>query len=148
MNLFKKFLLDCLVGVLEHFGRSIWLPWNAFGLICALLGRLLASFALSWGTFWPHFGSLGASWNAFYAQIGPSWPKIVKKVDFLNLTSGFGTQVGTQKSRKSTSKTMFFSDAFVTSIFIDILAIFDRFWTSNLDVFGLFFGLKAKTSIL
>ena len=94
MNLFKKFLLDCLVGVLGHFGGSIWLPWNAFGLICALLGHLLASFGLSWGVFWSHFGSLGVSWNAFCAQVGPSSPKITKNTRFLNLTCGFGTQVG------------------------------------------------------
>ena len=122
-----------------------------FCLILAVLGHLLASFWLSWhpfAKFGSHLGSLGTSWGALLTQVGPSWPKIVKKVDFLNLRPGFGTQVGTQKSRKSTSKTMFFSDASVTSIFIDISMIFYRFWTSNLDVFGLFFGLKAKTSIL
>ena len=111
--------------------RSLGAP---FGLIWALLGRLLVSFWLSWGVL--------------ERLLCPSSPKITKNTRFLNLTCGSGTQVGIQKSKNSTSKTMFFSDAFLTSIFIDILAILYRFWTSNLDVFGLFFGLKAKTSIL
>ena len=64
MNLFNKFLLDCLVGVLGHFGGSIWLPWNAFGLICALLGHLLASFWLFWGVL--------------ERLLCPSWPKFVQ----------------------------------------------------------------------
>ena len=102
-----------------------------FCLILTVLGRLLASFWSSWRPFGSHFGSLGASWGALLTQVGPSWPKIVKKVDFLNLSPRFGTQVGTQNEEKSTSKTMFFSDAFFLLNFIDFLK---RFWTSILDV--------------
>ena len=67
-----------------------------FCLILTVLGCLLVSFWLSWDALGPHFGSLGASWGGFLAQVGPSWPKIAKKIDFLNLSSGFGHQVGTQ----------------------------------------------------
>ena len=65
-----------------------------FCLILAVLGCLLVSFWLSWDAFGPHFASLRASWGGFLAQVGPSWPKIAKKIDFLNLTSGSGTKLG------------------------------------------------------
>ena len=58
-----------------------------FWLVLALLGRV-------WDAFGPHFGSLGASWDAFLAQVGPSWPKRAKKVDFFNLTSAYGPDLG------------------------------------------------------
>ena len=54
----------------------------------------MASLWLSWDAFGPHFGSLGTSWGGFLAQVGPSWPKIAKKIDFLNLSPGFGTKLG------------------------------------------------------
>ena len=65
-----------------------------FCLILTVLGCLLVSFWLSWDALGPHFGSLGASWGGFLAQVGPSWPKIAKKIDFLNLTCGSGTKLG------------------------------------------------------
>ena len=107
------------------------------GLILALLGRLLASFWLSWGVL--------------ERLLCPSWPKFAQdneKHSIFEFDFRIWDPSWDPKIKKSTSKTMFFSDAFVTSIFIDILAIFNRFWTSNLDVLGLLFGLKAKTSIL
>ena len=108
-----------------------------FCLILAVLGRLLASFRLSWEASGPHFGSLGASWGALLAQVGPSWPKIAKKIDFLNLNPEVGLKLEAKKREKSMPKSMFFSDAFLTSIFIDFSSIldlkfeglFDRFWT-------------------
>ena len=79
-------------------------------MLCEHLGILGGSLWLSWGAFWPHFGSLGTlvgpilallgrlgtSWDAFFAQVGPSWPKIAKKIDFLKVRPRFGHQVGTQ----------------------------------------------------
>ena len=53
-----------------------------FCVILVVLGRLLASFWRSWSAFGPHFGSLGPSWHALLAQVGPSWPKIAKKHRF------------------------------------------------------------------
>ena len=47
----------------------------------------------------------------------------MKIVDFLNLVSRFGTQVGSQNREKSMSKTMFFSDAFLTSNFANFSMI-------------------------
>ena len=58
-----------------------------------IFGTLGGSFWFFWGAFWPHFGSLGTllgpiltllgrlgtSWDAFFAQVGPSLPKMVKK---------------------------------------------------------------------
>ena len=78
--------------------------WSVTGLLCSetwvgnvkVLWHTFASFWLPWVAFGPHFGSLGASWGGFLAQVGPSWPKITKKIDFLNLIPGFGHQVGTQ----------------------------------------------------
>ena len=71
-----------------------------FCLILTVLGCLLVSFWLSWDALGPHFGSLGASWGGFLAQVGPSWPKIAKKNRFfefdLRIWDQVGTQVGTQ----------------------------------------------------
>ena len=100
-----------------HFG-SLGAP---FGLILALLGKLVASFSLSWSLLGRPFG--------------PSWPKMVKKVDFLNLSLRFGTQVGTQNGEKSMSKTMFFLDAFLTSNFIDFSTNLDLSFRRILDRF-------------
>ena len=62
--------------------------------------------------FWPHFGCLGTPfglilavlgrfWTSFWVSrdvlgrlFGPSWPKIAKKIDFLNFISGSGTKLG------------------------------------------------------
>ena len=71
-----------------------------FWCVSALLGRLSTSFWLSWDGFGSHFGSLGASWGALVPQIGPSWPKIAKKVDFFSFDYGFGVPSWTPKSRK------------------------------------------------
>ena len=94
---------------------------------CEHLGTLRGSFKLFWGAFWLHFnslgtlfnlilallGRLGTSWDAFLAQVGPSWPKITKK----NLIFGFNlrklAQVGTQKLRKIDAA----SDIFLRCIF-------------------------------
>ena len=79
-----------------HFGSSgksvsFWRSW-------ALLGRL--------------FDSLGASWDAFLAQVGPSWPNRMKKVDFLNLPSAYdqdlGPKLGPQIEKNRCQKPCFF----------------------------------------
>ena len=115
--------------------RVLWTSWDTWGVIFALLGRLLASFWFSWGTFWRHFGSLEARWDAISAQVGPSWPKIMKKVDFSNSIPRFGTQVETQNGEKSMSETIFFLDAFLTSNFIDFSTILDLNFGRVLDRF-------------
>ena len=123
-----------------------------FGLIFALLGRLLASFWLSWGTFWPHFGSLGTPFGVILAllrRLGtPFWPKLAqvgprwrKKLDFLSLISGSWHKLGAKNREKSMSKTTFFSDAFLTSIFIDLLSISD---SENGRFFDQFLNLRRK----
>ena len=56
------------------------------GLVLGLLGSLGAPFGTSWGTF--------------FAQVGPSEPKITKKLDFLSLTSAYGTDLGAKLGPK------------------------------------------------
>ena len=132
---------------------------RAPGGLCEHLGILGGSLWLSWGAFWPHFGSLGTlvgpilallgrlgtSWDAFFAQVGPSWPKIPKK------TSSFGfnfrrlAQVGSQKSRKIDVK----NAAFFKRVFdIDFYRFFIDLGLQISTFFGSIFELKAKTSIL
>ena len=117
------------------FFASFWLFWDAFWPHFGTLGA-------SWGTFWPHFGALGASWGGFLAQVGPSWPKIAKKIDFLNLTCGLGTKLGPKlgpklaqdppKSRPKPEK----SDVEKQHIFdIDFGRVQASFWKGFWDVF-------------
>ena len=94
---------------------------------CEHLGVLGGSFWLSWGAFWPHFGSLGTlvgpilallgrlgtSWDAFFAQVGPSSPKITKKTLIFQFNLRKLAQVGTQKLRKIDAA----SDIFLRCIF-------------------------------
>ena len=93
---------------------------------CGHLGALGGSFWLSCGAFWPHFDSLGTlfglilallgrlatSWDAFFAQVGPSWPKLAqdseKKKRFLNLTCGSWLKLGAKNGGKSMPRTTFF----------------------------------------
>ena len=100
----------------------------------------------SWEAFWRHVGSLGVPFGFILALLGrlgvTFWPKLAqvslswqKKLDFCNLPSAWGAQVGPPNRPKSKSKNVLFSDAFLTSICIDFLSIlhlkfgrfFDRF---------------------
>ena len=103
---------------------------RAPGGLCEHLGILGGSFWLSWGAFWPHFGSLGTLVGPILALLGrlgtPFSPKLAqvgpryrKNPRFLDLISGSWLKLGAKNREKSTSKTMFFLDAFSTSIFID-----------------------------
>ena len=88
MNLFKHFwCIGALWG--GQFG-SLGTP---FGLICALLGHLLASFWLSWGVLerllcpsWPKFAQ-DSEKKLFFecdARIwDPSWDPKIKKIDII-----------------------------------------------------------------
>ena len=91
-----------------HFGR-LGAP---FGLILILLGRFLASFWPCWDVL----GRLGTPFSPKLAQVGPRYRK---KPRFLDLISGSWLKLGAKNRETSTSKTMFFLDAFSTSIFID-----------------------------
>jgi len=66
--------------------RVLWTSWGTWGLILVLLARLLPSCCLSRDVFWPHFGSLGTSWDVLERLFGPSWPKLAqdtkKNLDF------------------------------------------------------------------
>ena len=84
---------------------------RAPGRSCEHLGILGGSFWLSWGAFWLHLaslgtlfgpilallGRLGTSWDAFFAQVGPSWPKITKKNSIFEFDLRKLAQVGSQK---------------------------------------------------
>ena len=109
--------LEGLVGVLGHFGHH-------FGFLAS---------------FWP-------SWAVSGCLFGPSWPKMAqvrprlrKKLRFLDLTCGLGRDLGSENLEKSMSKTTFFSDAFLTSIFIGFLLILgceiQGFWACFLNDF-------------
>ena len=124
---------------------------RAPGGLCEHLGILGGSLWLSWGAFWPHFGSLGTlvgpilallgrlgtSWDAFFAQVGPSWPQIAKK----NLIFGVNNfrklaQVGSQKSRKIHAA----NDIFLRCIFnIDFHRFLIDFGLENLTFLGSIF---------
>ena len=125
-GVFAELSCNCvLLSVLGHYGESLCLSWGAlwphffvFGTPCGLILALLGPLGKP---FWPKF-----------AQVGPRW---VKKHDFLNLTSRFGTQVAIQNGEKSMSKTMFFLDAFLTSNFIDFSTILDLNFGCILDRF-------------
>ena len=119
---------------------------RAPGRLCEHLGILGGSLWLSWGAFWPHFGSLGTlvgpilallgrlgtSWDAFFAQVGPSSPKITKKTLIFQFDLRKLAQVGTQKLRKNRCP----SDIFLRCIF-------------DIDVhrFLIDFGLENSTSL-
>ena len=111
----------------------------------ALLGRLLASFWLSWDACWTHFGSLGTSWDAFFAQVGPSWPKIPKKTWIFEFNLRKLAQVGTQKWRKIDAE----NDVFLRCIFdIDFYRFLVDFGLGKSTFWGSIFELKAKLTIL
>ena len=116
-----------------------------FGPILVLLGRLLALFWLSWDTFGPHFGSLGASWDALLAQVGPRWPKMAKKTSIFLIIFRKLAQVGRPKSRKIDVK----NDVFFRCFFnIDFHRFLMDFGLPKSMFLGSIFELKTKTSIL
>ena len=100
---------------------------RAPGGLCEHLGILGGSLWLSWGAFWPHFsalgtlvgpilallGRLGTSWDAFFAQVGPSWPKIKKKSSIFAVAPRKLDQVGTQNLKKIDAE----NDVFLRCIF-------------------------------
>ena len=106
------------------------------GVIVALLGRLLASFWLSWDACWAHFGSLGTSWDAFFAQVGPSSPEITKKTLIFQFDFRKLAQVGTQKLRNIDAA----SDIFLRCIFdIDFHRFLIDFGLENSTFWGSIF---------
>ena len=116
-----------------------------FCVILVVLGRLLASFWRSWSAFGPHFGSLGPSWHALLAQVGPSWPKIAKKRRFFEFKLRLGDPSWEPKSRKNDVK----NDVFFRCVFV---IVFYRFFIDFGFQISTFFGsildVKAKTPIL
>ena len=123
---------------------------RAPGRSCEHLGILGGSFWLSWGAFWPHFGSLGTlvgpilallgrlgtSWDAFFAQVGPSWPKIPKKTSIFGFDFRKLAQVGSQKSRKIHAA----NDIFLRCIFnIDFHGFLIDFGLENWTFWGSIF---------
>ena len=123
---------------------------RAPGGLCEHLGILGGSLWLSWGAFWPHFGSLGTlvgpilallgrlgtSWDAFFAQVGPSWPKIPKKTSIFGFAFRKLAQVGSQKSRKIDAA----NDIFLRCIFnIDFHGFLIDFGLENWTFLGSIF---------
>ena len=123
---------------------------RAPGGLCEHLGILGGSLWLSWGAFWPHFGSLGTlvgpilallgrlgtSWDAFFAQVGPSSPKITKKTLIFQFALRKLAQVGTQKLRKIDAA----SDIFLRCIFdIDFHRFLIDFGLENSTFLGSIF---------
>ena len=81
------------MNILRHLGAHFGSLGSPFGLILPLLGHFLASFLAL-------LGRRGASWNVFWAQVGPSRPKMPKRTSIFGFTFRSWHQVGTQKSRK------------------------------------------------
>ena len=100
------------MNILGYLGGHCGSLGAPFGLILALLGRLLDPFWLSWDVL----GRLGTPFSPKLAQVGPRWQQ---KLDFLKLPCGCCLNLGTKNHEKSMPKTVFFWDAFLTSIFID-----------------------------
>ena len=119
--------------MLVNFGGHLGSLGAPFGSILAFLEDFLAS-------CWRRLGSLGASWGAFWAQVGPSRPKIPKKTSIFEFELRKLAQVGTPKSRKIDVK----SDVFLRCVF--------RFWIGfGLQIsrfFGSIFELNTKKSNL
>ena len=92
---------------------------RAPGGLCEHLGILGGSLWLSWGAFWPHFGSLGTLFGPILALLGrlgtPFSPKLAqvgprerKKIRFFKLPCGSWTKLGPKNEEKSMPKTAFF----------------------------------------
>ena len=100
------------MNILGYLGGHCGSLGAPFGLILALLGRLLDPFWLSWDVL----GHLGTPFSPKLAQVGPRYRK---KPRFLDLPSGSWLKLGAKNREKSMPRTTFFYDAFLTSIFID-----------------------------
>ena len=126
---------------------------------CEHLGILGGSFWLSWGAFWPHFGSLGTlvgpilallgrlgtSWDAFFAQVGPSWPKIAKKTPIF----GFAFRIWDPSWDPKTKKIDVGKNVFLRCAFdIDFYRFFFDVGLRKSMFFGSIFDLKTKMLIL
>ena len=104
--------LEGCVNILGYLGGHCGSLEAPFGLILALLGRLLDPFWLSWDVL----GHLGTPFSPKLAQVGPRYQK---KPRYLNLSCEVGLKLGAKNQEKSMPRTTFFYDAFLTSIFID-----------------------------
>ena len=128
-------------GSCEHlgaFGGSFWLSWLAFWSHFAFLGTLF-------GFILALLGRHGTSWDAFFAQVGPSSPKITKKTLIFQFDLRKLAQVGTQKLRKIDAA----SDIFLKCIFdIDFHRFLIDFGLENSTFGGSILQVKAKTTIL
>ena len=126
----------CVTGLLweglVRLGLVMWRFCGAFlrhfGCLGAPFGVILAVLERFWASFW-------VSWALLARPFGPSWPKLAQdsektSIFWFQLAAG-GPKLGAKIEKKRCQERCFFQMRF----WHRFVFIFDRFWTSILDVF-------------